>query len=74
MFVRITSPRSDKTAREFYNRFKDDGYCQFTVEGTMMGFLTDAREEDGDYILTVKITDPDFKLYLAQQMTKTCQL
>lgn len=40
----------------------------------MMGFLTDAQEENGDYILTVKITDPDFKVYLAQQMKRTCQL
>ena len=66
VFVRITSHRSNLTARVWFQRFKTDRDCSFGFEDFVMGYLRDAREEDDRIVLMIEITNPIAKDYLLQ--------
>jgi hypothetical protein len=69
MYVRITSPVEDNEAKRMYNMFKQEGRCPVTLEDVHMGVLRDAREEGGNYVLTVEITNLAAIRYLRSMQT-----
>lgn len=58
LLVRITSPREDKDASGMYHEFVTYGHCDFELENVPVGVLRDAKEDGGNYVLTVEITNP----------------
>lgn len=70
VLVRITSSRSNLTARVWYLRFKAEKNCSFGSEDFVMGLLRDAREEEDRIVLTVEVTNPIAQEYLVHLSKK----
>ncbi len=64
MLVHLTSPRTDKLAREMMERFRADGYCPFGNDDFLIGFIKDAQEVGDEIVLTIEVTNPSAVEYL----------